>query len=109
MSLGHTIEECLGVKQHGMSAASVQEQWLVIANLIEIGLSDMLLVLHPSSSQVELALRIFCYKFLDNLAVSVVVSQGSSLHQISLSDKAVAGQMAVNFPIKKNHGSCLEP
>ena len=40
--------KCLGVEQHGMSTAGMHKQWLVCTDVVQIGLGDVFIILHPS-------------------------------------------------------------
>ena len=85
---------CLGIEQHGVSTTRLHDQWLIRTNLIQVRLGDVFLILHPSGSQIEVALRILRNEVLDDLTVFGIVGE-TSLHQVSLSDGTVSSQVSV--------------
>ncbi len=78
-----------------MSATGLHDNWLLRIYLIQIRLGDVFLVFNPSCGYIDLLLRVLCNKLLNNLTVFGVVSFYTNLSEVSLSDKAVAGEVAV--------------
>ena len=84
----------LGIEQHGVAATRLHDERLIGTNLVEIRLVDVFIILHPTGSQIELALRVLRDELLDNLAVLRVVGE-DCLHQVCLTNGTVASQMSV--------------
>ena len=93
-----SIDACplqrLGVEQHGVAATRLHDERLIGTNLVEIRLVDVFFILHPTGSQIELALWVLCDELLDNLAVLRVVGE-ACLHQVCLANSSIASQMSV--------------
>ena len=84
----------LGIEQHGVSAARLHDERLVRADFVQIGFADVFIILHPSGSQIEIALWVLRNELLDDFAVFGIVRE-TSLCQVSLSDGTVASQMTM--------------
>lgn len=83
-----------------MSAAGLQDKRFLGADVIEIRLADVFIILHPPSGQVELALGVVCDKLLDDFPIFVIVGQ-PHLREVGLSDGTVAGEKAVAVRLEK--------